>query len=90
MIKTTSRNALAALEESGMAGTQRALILKHMVKRNKKSGYTRAELEHYLNMRISSVCGRVRELLDKKLIRVDGEKVCPITAKYVEALKIVI
>ena len=89
MIKTTSRQALAILEESGKAGVQRYKILRYMVKHPKKQGWTRQELSQRLKMPINVITGRVFDLLKSDSIEVSDKKVCTVTAQYVEELNIV-
>jgi cell division ATPase FtsA len=43
--------------------------------------FTREEIAAITNMRLSSVCGRVRELLDAKRLAVLGETMCVATGK---------
>lgn len=46
----------------------------------------RSEIAERAGMRLSSVCGRVRSLLDAGLIEVRGNKPCPETGKTQELL----
>jgi hypothetical protein len=50
--------------------------------------YSRRELEALTGMRSGPVCGRVAELLEAGLIEIPGEKVCNMSGKHVEALKL--
>lgn len=43
--------------------------------------FTREEIAAITNMRLSSVCGRVRELLDANRLAVLGETMCVATGK---------
>ncbi|SEL12887.1 hypothetical protein SAMN05216359_105300 [Roseateles sp. YR242] len=51
--------------------------------------YTRRQLEQLTGMRSGPVCGRVHALLEKALIEVVGEKLCPESGRPVEALRLV-
>jgi hypothetical protein len=47
---------------------------------------TRQEIADRTNMRLSSVCGRVRELLDDKALKVRGEQKCAATGVMNETI----
>lgn len=51
--------------------------------------YTRRQLEQLTSMRSGPVCGRVHALIEKGLIEVVGEKLCPESGRPVEALRLV-
>ena len=50
------------------------------------AAFTREDLAAITNMRLSSVCGRVRELLDAKRLAVHGEAICAATGKKQQLL----
>jgi len=89
MIKTTSKQALAVLEQTGKAGIQRAKILKFMQNHPRKIGWTRQELSQRLLMPINVICGRVNDLIDAGL-EVDDKRPCMVTKSKVEVLRVVI
>jgi len=86
-MKQTSLNAYIDLEQSGKAGIKRAQILKFLIDNDRKQGYTRNELSQRLNMPINCVCGRVNDLIKVDLIDCSENKVCTVTARFVERLK---
>jgi hypothetical protein len=49
--------------------------------------YTRRQISRLANMEMSSVAGRVHELIFMREIEVVGRKICPITKKSVEAIQ---
>ncbi len=51
--------------------------------------YTRRQLEQLTSMRSGPVCGRVHALIEKGLIEVLGERICPESGRPVEALRLV-
>ncbi|MBB3193962.1 hypothetical protein [Roseateles terrae] len=51
--------------------------------------YTRRQLEVLTGFRSGPVCGRVHALIEKGLIEVVGEKLCPESGRPVEALRLV-
>lgn len=48
--------------------------------------HTRKDLARITGMELSAICGRVRSLLDKDELRVDGERLDPATGKPQELL----
>jgi DNA-binding transcriptional regulator LsrR (DeoR family) len=47
---------------------------------------TRQEIADRTNLRLSSVCGRVRELLDNEALKVRGSQKCPATGVLNETI----
>ncbi|MFM0256077.1 hypothetical protein [Paraburkholderia sediminicola] len=47
---------------------------------------TRQEIADRTNLRLSSVCGRVRELLDDEALKVRGTQKCPATGVLNETI----
>lgn len=71
---------------SGKALPQWCRILDY-IKRH--PNVTRAQLEKALGMRISSVCGRVKSLLDAGLITESEQTIrCPVTKEWAHALRL--
>lgn len=73
---------------SGKLGEQAQTILDFLVARPNKN-YSRAELAEATGLRLSSVCGRVNELLEanhiteraKRPCLVTGKTICPVRVK---------
>lgn len=80
----TSLEAYDALKSSKALGKKQQQILDVM---HLSRAYTRRELSRLANMEMSSVAGRVNELIFMRYIEVVGRKECSITHKLVEALK---
>ena len=60
-----------------------------VLKRHPKTGLTRRELEVMCRRRSGSICARVRDLFDKKLIEPNGTRFDPLTKKHVEVVRVV-
>lgn len=84
MVATTSKLAYREHEEEGKVGKQAREILSFMLRRRRD--WSRSELSEELCMRLSSVCGRVNELMaagkvahgDMRKCRITGRKVNPV------------
>lgn len=72
--------------ESGKAGTQCDLIVGLL--KTAKLPLLRDEIAARLGMRISSVCGRLDELQQRRLVVVDGERVNPFTGKVCDTYRL--
>jgi len=72
--------------ESGKAGTQCDLIVGLL--KTAKLPLLRDEIAARLGMRISSVCGRLDELQQRRLVVVDGERVNPFTGKACDTYRL--
>ena len=72
----TQLSAYDALD-GGLRRTQKQVILDLFHGAHVK--LTRQEIADRTNLRLSSVCGRVRELLDGEALAVRGEQKCPAT-----------
>lgn len=83
-----STKLVSYLEEtaSGRRTTVRQKIMDLLLNRSK--GYTRFEIATALNLRLSSVCGRINEILYDGMAEVVGEKEDPQTRKIVEIIGI--
>lgn len=57
--------------------------LHHVLKETPQS---RSDLADTLGIRVSTVCGRINELIKAKVVGVEGKKQDPITGKQVEVL----
>lgn len=80
-VSTTSIAAYKDHREAGKVSAQARSILDAM-----KPGikYSRRELVEITGLELSSICGRVHELLGSKLIREDTPRKCRITGKTVK------
>ena len=79
MNRSISLEAYRRHIDSGKQLTQWQQILK--ILRQNQMTWTRAELEKHAGMRISSVCGRVKELLDAGLIEEHDRRKCSVTGE---------
>lgn len=86
MVSTTSIQAFKNVKSIGKDIAQHRHI-KRLLDSAPAHEYSRAEIAEILKMRLSSVCARVREMLDKGLI-IEGEKrQCTITNASVSTIK---
>jgi len=79
----TQRAAHDALD-GGLRRTQKQVILDLFY--SPVMTLTRQEIADRTNLRLSSVCGRVRELLDDEALAVRGEQKCAATGVFNETL----
>lgn len=82
-ITQTQRAAYDALDSCARR-TQKQMILDLFVTAQLK--LTRQEIADRTNMRLSSVCGRVREMLDDDVLQVRGAQKCAATGVLNETL----
>lgn len=75
-VSTTSIDAYKAM--GPRLGRQQQVIVSYLAK-NAHRDYTRAELAQYVGMRLSSVCGRVKELLDLHIVTECPRRPCSTT-----------
>ena len=69
-VALTSLEAYKEAVVNGTVSTQRDKIFKWLVNHTKKSkSYTRNEIAEYNSMRLSGVCGRIRQLIDDGFVR---------------------
>lgn len=79
-VSTTSREAYKEHRDTGKLGQQAQRILTAMID---GQGYSRRELARAMGLELSSVCGRVNELLQVGLL-VEGEaRRCSVTHKRI-------
>lgn len=79
----TQRAAHDALD-GGLRRTQKQMIVDLFDSR--RLALTRQEIADRTNLRLSSVCGRVRELLDDEALEVRGEQRCAATGVLNETI----
>jgi Mn-dependent DtxR family transcriptional regulator len=75
-VRDTSKSAYKEHKSSGEADSQRSRILALLADR---PAMTRAEMAKALNMRLSSVCGRTRELLNAGKLQDHPRRPCSLT-----------
>lgn len=84
MVKPTSLAALNQLVLGGKCKTQRERIFELLV----YSPCTRKEIAASLDIELSAVCGRVKELLDSSCIRVNKTRKCNQSNNQAEELTV--
>lgn len=72
---------------SGKLGTQAQLIFDFLKKHWNKN-WSRMEIAECTGLRLSSVCGRVAELLESKLIEERPERPCSVTQKTITPVRV--
>ena len=88
MIRQTSLDAYKELKANGKANTQRGKILSFLLAHSNYEDvpFSRLELSHSLKIPINAISGRVRELLDDKLVEEVPYK-CSVTKNNVNGIK---
>lgn len=84
-VKETSREALHDHRSSGKLGAQ-AIAVRDTVRA--LGSATRSEVSKKSNIPVNAISARVRELLDAKVLIVDGRKECTVTGRSVERLRL--
>jgi len=84
-VSDTSIEAYIEHKESGKIGKQASYILNSL--QDGKS-YSRRELANKFNLELSSVCGRVNELLAEGLLEETEKRSCEMTGKTIHPIKI--
>ena len=87
MPSTTSIQNYHEHRNSGRLGTQAQLILDFLA-RHPNQNWSRAELAEALSLRLSSVCGRVNELIEAKRLTARPERKCGITGKTITPVRV--
>jgi Mn-dependent DtxR family transcriptional regulator len=86
MVATTSKLAYREHRDAGKALTQEREIFEFIKK--SRASWSRSELAERLGIRLSSVCGRVNELIaDGKVTHADP-RTCLVTGKTVRPVKL--
>ena len=83
-VSDTSIKAYKEHREEGKVGKQAQFILSNM---NYSFDYSRRELSQMFNLELSSVCGRVNELLQAGLLEEMPSRQCKITKKSFGSFK---
>lgn len=87
MVSVTSAIAFQEHRATGKVCRQAANILKFISQHKRATGWSRSELAEETGIRLSSVCARVNELVEKgrlapapmRKCRITGRKVNPVT-----------
>jgi len=77
--RDTSRDALAEHKETGRLGKQQQVVFAVLTRSGQ--AFTRAELAANTGLPVSSICGRVKELLDLQVVVEDPRRPCSVTGK---------
>ena len=86
MIADTSRDAYHEHQESGELGRQQKTIMLFFHSRGGE--HTRSELAEKVGMRLSSVCGRVNELIKLGYLVEGGRRPCGVTGINAHPVKL--
>lgn len=78
-MRSTSRDGLADHKETGKLGKQQQAVFSVLTLTG--MAFTRAELAKHMGLPCSSICGRVKELLDLRVIVEDPRRPCAVTGK---------
>ena len=84
---TTSIENYKVHRSSGRLGAQAREIVEFMALHTDRD-WSRAELSEALDLRLSSVCGRVNELIQSKHLQPQQARRCQITAKTVSPVRL--
>lgn len=80
-VSSTSREAYFDMRDSGRLGTQARKILEQMLP---GVDYSRRELAQFTGVDLSSVCGRVNELIGSRLLKEGSMRACRVTGKKIK------
>lgn len=84
-VSDTSRQAYYEHEDEGKIGKQCRLILSKM---RKGKDYSRREIAKEFGLELSSVCGRVNELLAIGLLQELESRPCKVTNKTIHPVRL--
>lgn len=80
-VSSTSREAYFEMRDNGRLGTQAKAILEQM---QPGVEYSRRELAQYTGLELSSICGRVNELIGSRLLKEGSTRPCRVTGKRIK------
>ena len=83
-VKETSRKAYHELREADALGKQQRIVLQAL----RWGDLTRNEVAEVTGLRVSSVCGRVNDLVAIRMADVAGKFPCNVTGRTAERLTI--
>ena len=84
-VAATSRRAYLEHEAAGKLSEQQLAILNAM---EPGQGYSRSELAEMTGIRLSSVCGRVNEMLQVGILTVQATRRCSVTRRTINPVAI--
>lgn len=80
-VSSTSRDAYFEMRDNGRLGSQAKMILEQMIP---GVDYSRRELAQFTGVELSSICGRVNELIGSKLLKEGAVRKCRVTGKRIK------
>lgn len=86
-VATTSIEAYREHRSSGKLGDQAREIVEFLALRTDRD-WSRAELSEAIGLRLSSVCGRVNELLHTQHIEAAPARACTVTGKKINPVRL--
>lgn len=86
-VATTSIENYHDHKSSGRLGKQSRAIVEFMAV-NTDRDWSRAELAEQLGLRLSSVCGRINELIHSRHVEPQPNRRCQVTAKTVSPVRL--
>jgi len=86
-VATTSIEAYREHRSNGKLGDQAREIVEFLARHTDRD-WSRAELSEALDLRLSSVCGRVNELLHSQHAEAAPARACQITGKKVNPVRL--
>lgn len=86
-VATTSIENYREHKSSGKLGDQSREIVKFLALRTDRD-WSRAELAEAMGLRLSSVCGRVNELLHSQHIEPGPSRACTVTGKKINPVRL--
>lgn len=85
-VAQTSIENYHAHKRSGRLGAQAQQILDFL-QQNWTQNWSRMEIAERLSLRLSSVCGRVNELVEAGLVEERAERPCSMTGKTIKPVR---
>ena len=83
-MRDTSRSSYRTVKTDGTMGRQQQMILSLLKKR---PGKTRLEISHLSGIRLSSVCGRVDELIRAGKLEDNHKRICSISKRTAHVVR---
>lgn len=87
MIATTSIEAYREHKHSGRLGNQARAVVEFLASHSHRD-WSRAELAEAMGLRLSSVCGRVNELVHSMHVEIAPNRKCWVTGKTVAPVRL--
>lgn len=89
MIASTSIQNYREHRDSGKLGTQARAVLEFFRRLPPGKEFSRLELSRAIDMRLSSVCGRVNELVSAGFLEPAPHRKCNVSGKTVSPVRLV-